>query len=50
MGNTFFNILTIFAEFTSDLIRSRSREGMVVAHAKLEQTLQDAANRDSQCC
>ena len=30
----FFNILATFAEFESDLIRMRTREGMAVARAK----------------
>lgn len=34
MGKMFFNILATFAEFESDLIRMRTREGMVVARAK----------------
>lgn len=34
MGKLFFNILTTFAEFESDLIRMRTREGMAVAKAK----------------
>jgi len=34
MGKMFFNILATFAEFESDLIRSRTREGMAVARAK----------------
>ncbi|VVE85429.1 recombinase family protein [Pandoraea sputorum] len=34
MGKMFFNILAIFAEFESDLIRLRTREGMAVARAK----------------
>ena len=34
MGKMFFNILTTFAEFESDLIRLRTREGMDVARAK----------------
>jgi DNA invertase Pin-like site-specific DNA recombinase len=46
MGKTLFNILTIFAELTSDLIRSRTREEMVVAHTKRKKTSQDAANRN----
>nr|WP_051076576.1 recombinase family protein [Octadecabacter arcticus] len=29
MGKMFFNILATFAEFESDLIRMRTREGMV---------------------
>ena len=34
MGKLFFNILATFAEFESDLIRMRTREGMAVAKAK----------------
>ena len=34
MGKMFFNILATFAEFESDLIRMRIREGMAVARAK----------------
>ena len=34
MSKMFFNILTTFAEFESDLIRMRTREGMAVARAK----------------
>src|SRR5690606_22180828 len=34
MGKLFFNILSVFAEFESDLIRMRTREGMAVARAK----------------
>ena len=34
MGRMFFNILATFAEFESDLIRLRTREGMAVARAK----------------
>ena len=34
MGKMFFNILATFAEFESDLIRLRTREGMVIARAK----------------
>ena len=34
MGKMFFNILSTFAEFESDLIRMRTREGMAVARAK----------------
>ncbi|WP_107497723.1 recombinase family protein [Thalassobius sp. I31.1] len=34
MGKMFFNILTTFAEFESDLIRMRTREGMAIARAK----------------
>lgn len=34
MGRLFFNILATFAEFESDLIRHRTREGMAVARAK----------------
>ena len=34
MGKMFFNILGTFAEFESDLIRMRTREGMAVARAK----------------
>jgi DNA invertase Pin-like site-specific DNA recombinase len=33
-GKMFFNILATFAEFESDLIRLRTREGMAVARAK----------------
>ncbi|MGU3665653.1 recombinase family protein [Methylobacterium sp. A49B] len=37
MGKMFFNILATFAEFESDLIRLRTREGMTIAksHGKL---------------
>ena len=34
MGKMFFNILATFAEFESDLIRLRTREGMKIARAK----------------
>lgn len=34
MGKMFFNILATFAEFESDLIRMRTREGLAVARAK----------------
>ena len=34
MGKMFFNILASFAEFESDLIRMRTREGMAIARAK----------------
>ena len=34
MGKMFFNILATFAEFESDLIRIRTREGMAIARAK----------------
>jgi DNA invertase Pin-like site-specific DNA recombinase len=34
IGKMFFNILAMFAEFESDLIRLRTREGMAVARAK----------------
>lgn len=34
MGTLFFNILATFAEFESDLIRMRTREGMAIARAK----------------
>lgn len=34
MGKMFFNILATFAEFESDLIRLRTREGMAIARAK----------------
>ena len=34
MGKMFFNILATFAEFESDLIRLRTKEGMAVAKAK----------------
>ena len=34
MGKMFFNILATFAEFESDLIRMRTKEGMAVARAK----------------
>ena len=33
-GKMFFGILAVFAEFESDLIRLRTREGMAVARAK----------------
>ena len=34
MGRMFFNILATFAEFEADLIRMRTREGMVVTRAR----------------
>ena len=34
MGKMFFNILATFAEFESDLIRLRTREGMKIARDK----------------
>lgn len=34
MGKMFFNVLATFAEFESDLIRMRTREGMAIARAK----------------
>ena len=34
MGKMFFNILATFAEFESDLIRMRTREGMAIARSK----------------
>jgi DNA invertase Pin-like site-specific DNA recombinase len=34
MGKMFFNILATFAEFESDLIRLRTREGMAIARSK----------------
>lgn len=34
MGKMFFNILATFAEFESDMIRMRTREGMALARAK----------------
>lgn len=34
MGKMFFNVLAIFAEFESDLIWMRIREGMAIARAK----------------
>lgn len=34
MGKMFFNILATFAEFESDLIRMRTREGMAIARKK----------------
>lgn len=34
MGRMFFNILATFAEFESDLIRMRTKEGMAIAKAK----------------
>ena len=34
MGKMFFNILATFAEFESDLIKMRTREGMKIARAK----------------
>lgn len=33
-GKMFFNILATFAEFESDLIRMRTREGLAIARAK----------------
>ena len=34
MGKLFFNILATFAEFETDLIRLRTREGMAIARAR----------------
>ena len=34
MGRMFFNILATFAEFESDLIRMRTREGLAMARAR----------------
>ncbi len=34
MGKMFFNILATFAEFETDLIRMRTREGMAIARSK----------------
>ena len=34
IGKMFFNILATFAEFESDLIRMRTREGMAIARAR----------------
>jgi DNA invertase Pin-like site-specific DNA recombinase len=34
MEKMFFNILATFAEFETDLIRMRTREGMAIAHSK----------------
>ena len=34
MGKMFFNILATFAEFETDLLRMRTREGMALARAK----------------
>lgn len=34
MGKMFFNVLATFAEFESDLIRLRTREGMAIARAR----------------
>lgn len=34
MGKMFFNVLATFAEFETDLIRMRTKEGMAVARAK----------------
>lgn len=34
IGKMFFNVLATFAEFESDLIRARTREGMAIARAK----------------
>jgi DNA invertase Pin-like site-specific DNA recombinase len=34
MGRMFFNVLATFAEFESDLLSLRTREGMAVARAK----------------
>ena len=34
MGRMFFNILATFAEFETDLIRLRTREGMALARAR----------------
>ena len=42
MGKLFFNILATFAEFEADLIRMRTREGMAIAPARGDITLQAA--------
>jgi DNA invertase Pin-like site-specific DNA recombinase len=34
MGRMFFSLLAMFAEFESDLIRERTKEGMAIARAK----------------
>ena len=34
MGRMFFSIMAVFAEFESDLIRARTREGMAVAKSR----------------
>ena len=34
MGKMFFNVLATFAEFETDLIRMRTREGMAIARAR----------------
>lgn len=34
MGRMFFSIMAVFAEFESDLIRARTREGMAVARSR----------------
>ncbi len=34
MGKMFFNIVATFAEFETDLIKMRTREGMAIAKAK----------------
>ncbi len=34
MGRMFFNIIAVFAEFESDLIRERTKAGMAIAKAK----------------
>lgn len=34
MGRMFFSIMSVFAEFESDLIRARTREGMAVARKR----------------
>ena len=34
MGKIFFNILATFAEFESDLMRMRTKEGMAIARVK----------------
>jgi DNA invertase Pin-like site-specific DNA recombinase len=42
MGRMFFNILATFAEFESDLVRLRTREGMAIARAKGQASRQTA--------
>lgn len=34
MGRMFFSIMAVFAEFESDLIRARTREGMAIARSR----------------
>jgi DNA invertase Pin-like site-specific DNA recombinase len=34
MSKTFFNMLTVFAEFEVDLLKMRTREGMAIASSR----------------